>query len=98
MIPCIHAIDTGKRSKRDEYRYVDAIHSTETWDKAYAEGIHPGGELSTSTYSENIDEFSCPPPDTKKAVEGLLQRGSDQLASLGFLVLNPSHTSRADVA
>ncbi|KAF2606989.1 hypothetical protein F2Q68_00044500 [Brassica cretica] len=86
-IPCIHAIDTGKRSKRDENRYVDAIHSTETWDKAYAESIHPEVSyalamfltstrylaftqlilLSTSTYSENIDEFSCPPPDTKKS-------------------------------
>ncbi|KAF3523209.1 hypothetical protein F2Q69_00048124 [Brassica cretica] len=34
----------------------------------------------------------------KKAVEGLLQRGSNQLASLGFLVLNPRHSSAADVA
>lgn len=34
----------------------------------------------------------------KRAVEGLLQRGKYQLASLGFLVLNPSHTSAADVA
>ncbi|KAF3532116.1 hypothetical protein DY000_02039007 [Brassica cretica] len=28
--------------------------------------IHPGGELSTSTYPANIDELSCPPPATKK--------------------------------
>ncbi|WZZ77677.1 hypothetical protein YC2023_098249 [Brassica napus] len=35
---------------------------------------------------------------SKRAVEGLLQIGSDQLASLGFVVLNPSHTSAADVA
>ncbi|XP_033143358.1 uncharacterized protein LOC117132665 [Brassica rapa] len=33
---------------------------------SYAESIHPGGELSTSTYPENIDELSCPPPATKK--------------------------------
>ncbi|WZY86518.1 hypothetical protein YC2023_032902 [Brassica napus] len=52
--------------KRDENRFVDASHLTETWAKAYAESIHPGGELSTSTYPENIDELSCPPPATKK--------------------------------
>ncbi|KAF3564462.1 hypothetical protein DY000_02013040 [Brassica cretica] len=33
---------------------------------AYAESIHPGGELSTSTYPANIDELSFPPPATKK--------------------------------
>ncbi|XP_013719954.2 uncharacterized protein LOC106423734 [Brassica napus] len=66
-IPCIHTIAVAKRYKRDENRYVDAFYSTETWAKAYAESIHPGGELSTPTYPENIDEFSCPPPATKKS-------------------------------
>ncbi|CDY52002.1 BnaC08g47100D [Brassica napus] len=65
-IPCIHAIAAAKHIKRDENRFVDASHLTETWAKAYAESIHPGGELSTSTYPENIDELSCPPPATKK--------------------------------
>ncbi|XP_033134178.1 uncharacterized protein LOC117127685 [Brassica rapa] len=64
-IPCIHAIAAAKHIKRDENRFVDASHLTETWAKAYAESIHPGGELSTSTYPENIDELSCPPPATK---------------------------------
>ncbi|CAN7065457.1 unnamed protein product, partial [Brassica rapa subsp. trilocularis] len=49
-IPCIHAIAAAKHIKRDENRFVDASHLTETWAKAYAESIHPGGELSTSTY------------------------------------------------
>ncbi|XP_048599717.1 uncharacterized protein LOC125579867 [Brassica napus] len=65
-IPCIHAIAAAKHIKRDENLFVDASHLTETWAKAYAESIHPGGELSTSTYPENIDELSCPPPATKK--------------------------------
>ncbi|XP_013689853.2 uncharacterized protein LOC106393727 [Brassica napus] len=65
-IPCIHAIAAAKYIKRDENRYVDTSHLTETWAKAYAESIHPGGELSTSTYPANIDELSCPPPATKK--------------------------------
>ncbi|CAN7076598.1 unnamed protein product [Brassica oleracea var. botrytis] len=65
-IPCIHAIAAAKHIKRDENRFVDASHLTETWAKAYAESIHPSGELSTSTYPENIDELSCPPPATKK--------------------------------
>ncbi|CAN7126300.1 unnamed protein product, partial [Brassica rapa subsp. narinosa] len=65
-IPCIHAIAAAKHIKRDENRFVDASHLTETWAKAYAESIHPGGELLTSTYPENIDELSCPPPATKK--------------------------------
>ncbi|CAN6825855.1 unnamed protein product, partial [Brassica oleracea] len=65
-IPCIHAIAAAKYIKRDENRYVDTSHLTETWAKAYAESIHPGGELSTSTYIANIDELSCPPPATKK--------------------------------
>ncbi|XP_048637589.1 uncharacterized protein LOC106409502 [Brassica napus] len=65
-IPCIHAIAAAKHIKRDENRFVDASHLTETWAKAYAESIHPGGELSTSTYPENIDELSCPLPATKK--------------------------------
>ncbi|CAN6840061.1 unnamed protein product [Brassica oleracea] len=65
-IPFIHAIAAAKYIKRDENRYVDTSHLTETWDKAYAESIHPGGELSTSTYPANIDELSCPPPATKK--------------------------------
>ncbi|CAN6860633.1 unnamed protein product [Brassica oleracea] len=65
-IPCIHAIAAAKYIKRDENRYVDTSHLTETWAKAYAESIHPGGELSTSTYPANIDELSCPPPTTKK--------------------------------
>ncbi|XP_048604835.1 uncharacterized protein LOC125582274 [Brassica napus] len=65
-IPCIHAIAAAKHIKRDENLFVDASHLTETWAKAYAESIHPGGELSTSTYPENIDELSCPPPSTKK--------------------------------
>ncbi|WZZ72467.1 hypothetical protein YC2023_083837 [Brassica napus] len=43
-----------------------ATRGAETWAKAYAESIHPGGELSTSTYPANIDELSCPPPTTKK--------------------------------
>ena len=65
-IPCIHAIAAAKYIKRDENRYVDTSHLTETWAKAYAESIHPGGELSTSTYPANIDELSCLPPATKK--------------------------------
>ncbi|CAF1907805.1 unnamed protein product [Brassica napus] len=65
-ILCIHAITAAKYIKRDENRYVDTSHLTETWAKAYAESIHPGGELSTSTYPANIDELSCPPPATKK--------------------------------
>ncbi|CAN6829850.1 unnamed protein product, partial [Brassica oleracea] len=65
-IPCIHAIAAAKYIKRDENRYVDTSHLTETWAKAYAESIHPGGELSTSTYLANIDELSGPPPATKK--------------------------------
>ncbi|CAN6863308.1 unnamed protein product [Brassica oleracea] len=65
-IPCIHAIAAAKHIKRDENLFVDASHLTETWAKAYAKSIHPGGELSTSTYPENIDELSCPPPATKK--------------------------------
>ncbi|CAN7073774.1 unnamed protein product, partial [Brassica oleracea var. botrytis] len=65
-IPCIHAIAAAKHIKRDENLFIDASHLTETWAKAYAESIHPGGELSTSTYPENIDELSCPPPATKK--------------------------------
>ncbi|CAN6812229.1 unnamed protein product, partial [Brassica oleracea] len=65
-IPCIHAIAAAKYIKRDENRYVDTSHLTETLAKAYAESIHPGGELSTSTYLANIDELSCPPPATKK--------------------------------
>ncbi|KAF2559279.1 hypothetical protein F2Q68_00016179 [Brassica cretica] len=68
-IPCIHAIVAAKYIKRDENRYVDTSHLTETWAKAYAESIHPGGELSTSTYPANIDELSCPPPATKKRSE-----------------------------
>ncbi|KAL0802265.1 hypothetical protein Bca101_057441 [Brassica carinata] len=66
-IPCIHAIAAAKRSKRDENRYVDTCHLTETWAKAYAESIHPGGELTTAIYPVNIDELSCPPPATKKS-------------------------------
>ncbi|CAN6915926.1 unnamed protein product, partial [Brassica oleracea] len=65
-IPCIHAIAAAKYIKRDENRYVDTSQLTETWAKAYAESIHPGGELSTSTYPANIDELSCLPPATKK--------------------------------
>ncbi|RID62768.1 hypothetical protein BRARA_E01816, partial [Brassica rapa] len=65
-IPCIHAIAAAKYIKRDENRYVDTSHLTETWAKAYAENTHPGGELSTSTYPANIDELSCPPTATKK--------------------------------
>ncbi|KAL0715629.1 hypothetical protein Bca4012_064951 [Brassica carinata] len=65
-IPCIHAISAAKHIKRDENRYVDSSHLTETWAKAYAGSIHPGGELSTSNYPVNIDELSCPPPATKK--------------------------------
>ncbi|KAL0713224.1 hypothetical protein Bca4012_020202 [Brassica carinata] len=65
-ISCIHAIAASKNIKRDENCYVDASHLTETWAKAYAESIHPGGQLSTSTYPSNIDELSCPPPATKK--------------------------------
>ncbi|CAN6837428.1 unnamed protein product [Brassica oleracea] len=65
-IPCIHAIVAAKYIKRDENRYVDTSHLTETWAKAYAESIHPGGELSSSTYPANIGELSCPPPAIKK--------------------------------
>ncbi|XP_013601166.1 PREDICTED: uncharacterized protein LOC106308558 [Brassica oleracea var. oleracea] len=65
-IPCIHAIAAAKYIKRDENRYVDTSHLTESWAKAYAENIHPGGELSTSTYPANIDELSSPPPATKE--------------------------------
>ncbi|KAL0696234.1 hypothetical protein Bca4012_063414 [Brassica carinata] len=65
-IPCIHAIAAAKHIKRDKNCYADASHLTETWAKAYAESIHPGGELSTSTYPVNIDELSCPPQATKK--------------------------------
>ncbi|CAN6999837.1 unnamed protein product [Brassica oleracea var. botrytis] len=65
-ILCIHAIVDAKYIKRDENRYVDTSHLTETWAKSYTESIHPGGELSTSTYPANIDELSCPPPATKK--------------------------------
>ncbi|CAG7894247.1 unnamed protein product [Brassica rapa] len=97
-ISCIHAIAAAKHIKRDENRFVDASHLTEMWAKAYAESIHPGGELSTSTYPENIDELSCPPPATKKKSGALLQRERDPLASLGFLDLNLSPTSAADVA
>ncbi|CAN7073840.1 unnamed protein product [Brassica oleracea var. botrytis] len=65
-IPCIHTIAAAKCIKRDENRYVDTSYLTETWAKAYAESIHPGRELSTSTYPANIDELCCPPPATKK--------------------------------
>ncbi|CAN7074123.1 unnamed protein product [Brassica oleracea var. botrytis] len=41
-IPCIHAIAAAKYIKRDENRYVDTSHLTETWAKAYAKSIHPG--------------------------------------------------------
>ena len=66
-IPGIHTIVAAKCYKRDENHYVDAFYSTETWAKAYAESIHPGGEISTPIYPENIDEFSCQPPATKKS-------------------------------
>ncbi|CAN6883461.1 unnamed protein product [Brassica oleracea] len=68
-IPCIHAIVAAKYIKRDENRYVATSHLTETWAKAYAESIHPGGELSMFTYPANIDELFCPPPATKKRSE-----------------------------
>ncbi|WZZ07968.1 hypothetical protein YC2023_093889 [Brassica napus] len=46
---------------------VSEVKDDKTWAKAYAESIHPGGEISTPIYPENIDEFSCQPPATKKS-------------------------------
>lgn len=65
-ILCIHAIAAAKHNKRDENRYIDASHLIEMWAKTYAESIHFGGELSTSTYPANIDELSYSPLATKK--------------------------------
>ncbi|CAN7060555.1 unnamed protein product [Brassica oleracea var. botrytis] len=98
-IPCIHAIAAAKYIKRDENRYVDTSHLTETWAKAYAESIHPGGELSTSTYPANIDELSCPPPATKKRSRRPPTNRKRSVGEFGvFLDLNLSPTSAADVA
>ncbi|XP_048623585.1 uncharacterized protein LOC111205747 [Brassica napus] len=97
-IPCIHAIAAAKHIKRDENLFVDASHLTETWAKAYAESIHPGGELSTSTYPENIDELSCSPPATKKKSGRPPTKRKRSVGEFGFLDLNLSPTSAADVA
>ncbi|CAF2042151.1 unnamed protein product [Brassica napus] len=97
-IPCIHAIAAAKHIKRDENRFVDASHLTETWAKAYAESYILVESCQRPPIQRILMNCLAHLQLPKRKVDALLQRERDPLASLGFLDLNLSPTSAADVA
>ncbi|XP_019095110.1 PREDICTED: uncharacterized protein LOC104757102 [Camelina sativa] len=64
-IPCIHAIAAAKRTNMDEYKLVDHFYLTDIWAKAYAESIHPSGDVKSWVFPDSLDVFFCAPPQTR---------------------------------
>ncbi|XP_024014441.1 uncharacterized protein LOC112088403 [Eutrema salsugineum] len=65
-IPCVHAIAAAKRTNKDENKYVDQAYLMETWAKAYAESIHPCGDLKNCDFPDTVVVSSCAPPTCKQ--------------------------------
>ncbi|XP_010462932.1 PREDICTED: uncharacterized protein LOC104743564 [Camelina sativa] len=64
-IPCIHAIEAAKRTNMDEYKLVDHFYLTDIWAKAYAENIHPSGDVKSWVFPDSLAIFFCAPPQIR---------------------------------
>ncbi|XP_024010579.1 uncharacterized protein LOC112085994 [Eutrema salsugineum] len=65
-IPCVHTIAAAKCTNKDENKYMDQAYLTKTWAKAYAESIHPCGDLTNCNFPDTVQVYSCAPPTCKQ--------------------------------